>query len=101
MYPEVTAPTAGRRVLQREVAHWWWLPLAGALVWFLIAWLVLRANYSSLATVGVLVGVAFVIAALNEAALAALMRGGWAALHIVLAVGFVLGAVWAFVRPVN
>lgn len=88
-------------MLQREAARWWWVPLVGAVIWFVIAWLVLRANYTSLATVGVLVGVMFLIAAVNEGVLAALMRGGWAVWHIVLAVIFVLGAVWAFVRPIN
>jgi uncharacterized membrane protein HdeD (DUF308 family) len=91
----------GRRVLQREAERWWWLPLIGALIWFVIAWLVLRANVTSLATVGVLVGVVFVIAAANECALAALMRGGWAVLHVMVAVVFLLGGVWAFARPVN
>jgi uncharacterized membrane protein HdeD (DUF308 family) len=62
---------------------------------------VLRADYTSLATVGVLVGVVFLIAAVNEAALAAVMGGGWAVWHGVLAVLLVLGAIWAFVRPVN
>lgn len=91
----------GRRLLQRQAARWWWAPLVAALVWFVIAWLVFRANYTSLATVGVLVGVVLLIAAANEAAVAALMGGGWAVLHIALSVFFVLGAVWAFVRPVN
>jgi uncharacterized membrane protein HdeD (DUF308 family) len=93
--------TPGRRLLHRGAARWWWAPLVGAVIWFVIAWLVLRANYTSLATVGVLVGVAFLLAAANEVALAALMRGGWAVLHVVLAVFFALGALWAFIRPVN
>lgn len=36
----------------------------------------LRANYSSLTTVGVLVGVVFLIAAVSEGALAAVVTGG-------------------------
>jgi uncharacterized membrane protein HdeD (DUF308 family) len=102
MDPDVSRPgLLGRRMLQQQAARWWWTPLVAAFIWFIIAWLVLRANYTSLATVGVLVGVVFLIAAANEGALAAVMGGGWAVLHIVLAVFFVLGAVWAFVRPVN
>ena len=62
----------GRRVLQREAARWWWVPLIGAAVWFVIAWLMFRANYTSIVTVGVLVGVIFLIAAINEGAL-----GNW------------------------
>lgn len=91
----------GLRVLRREAGRWWWAPLVAGVIWFVIAWLVLRMNVTSLATVGVLVGIALVITAVNEAALAALMAGGWKAAHLVLAVVFVLGAAWAFVRPIN
>lgn len=91
----------GRRILQRDAGRWWWAPLVGAAIWFVVAWLVLRANYTSLATVGVIVGVAFLIAAVNEGALAAVMSTGWAVWHVLLAVVFVLGAVWAFARPVD
>jgi uncharacterized membrane protein HdeD (DUF308 family) len=89
------------RVLQREAARWWWAPLVAGVAWFVIGWLVLRANYTSLTTVGVLLGFAFLMAAINEGALGAMMHGGWAVLHYALAVFFVLGAVWAFVHPVN
>jgi uncharacterized membrane protein HdeD (DUF308 family) len=101
MGPDIPAVTFGRRILQREAARWWWAPLVAGVIWFVIAWLVLRADYTSLATVGVLVGVVFLIAAVNETALAAAMGGGWAVWHVVLAVFLVLGAIWAFVRPVN
>jgi uncharacterized membrane protein HdeD (DUF308 family) len=101
MDPDIPAATFGGHILRREAARWWWAPLVGAVIWFVIAWLVLRADYSSVATVGVILGVAFLIAAVNEVALAAVMGGGWAVWHVVLAVIFVLGAVWAFARPVN
>jgi uncharacterized membrane protein HdeD (DUF308 family) len=89
------------RVLQREAARWWWAPLVAGVVWFVIAWLVLRLNTTSLTTVGLLLGAAFLIGAINEGALGALMRGGWAFLHYALAVIFALGAIWSFVRPIN
>jgi uncharacterized membrane protein HdeD (DUF308 family) len=92
---------AGHRLLQREAARWWWVPLVGAGVWFVIAWLVLRANYTSLATVGVLIGIVLAVATVNEVAVAAAMRGGWRVLHIALAIFFALGALWAFIRPIN
>lgn len=92
---------AGRRMVQREAARWWWAPLVGAVVWFVIAWLVLRANYTSLATVGVLVAVVFLIAMVNEVALSSVVSGGWRVVHIALAVLFLLGALWGFIRPVN
>jgi uncharacterized membrane protein HdeD (DUF308 family) len=89
------------RVLQREAARWWWAPLVAGVVWFVVAWLVLRLNTTSLTTVGLLLGAVFLIAAINEGALGALMRGGWAVLHYSLAVIFALGAIWSFVRPIN
>jgi uncharacterized membrane protein HdeD (DUF308 family) len=98
-----TSPAAsgvGRRIAQ-TADRAWWLPLSVGIVWFVIAWLVLRADYRSLATVGVLVGVVFVVAAFAESVLSGLAPGGWRLLHGLLAVIYVLGAVWSFVRPVN
>jgi uncharacterized membrane protein HdeD (DUF308 family) len=91
----------GLRVLRREAARWWWVPLAAGVIWFMIAWLVLRMDVTSLATVGVLVGILFLITAVNEVAVAAFGTGGWKVAHYVLAAVFVLGAAWAFVRPIN
>jgi uncharacterized membrane protein HdeD (DUF308 family) len=88
-------------VLRREAGRWWWLPLLAGVAWFVIAWMVLRADVTSLATVGVLIGIAFVLAAVNEATQGAFMTGGWKVAHYLLALVFLLGAMWAFVRPVN
>jgi uncharacterized membrane protein HdeD (DUF308 family) len=90
-----------RRLLRQEASRWWWVPLVAGVAWFVVAWAVLRADATSLATVGVLVGVAFLLAAVNEAALGGLARGGWSVAHYVLGAVFVLGAAWAFVRPID
>ena len=91
----------GRRMLRRAAGRWWWVPLVAGVGWFLIAWLVLRADTTSLATVGVLVGVIFLLAAANEAAVAGFAAGGWRVAHYLLGAVFVLGALWAFVRPID
>jgi uncharacterized membrane protein HdeD (DUF308 family) len=102
VWPEVSEPgELVLRVLRREAGRWWWVPLVAGVVWFVIAWLVLRMDIRSLQTVGVLVGVLFLVAAVNEAAVAGFVVGGWRFAHYVMAGAFVLGAVWAFVRPVN
>jgi uncharacterized membrane protein HdeD (DUF308 family) len=90
----------GRRMLQREAARWWWVPLVGALVWLVIAWLVLRADYASLATVGVLVGVVLALGMVTELGMATLASGGWRVLHTAVAFLYLLGALWGFIRPV-
>jgi uncharacterized membrane protein HdeD (DUF308 family) len=97
----VANTSVAQGMLQEKAAKWWWVPLVAAGAWVVIAWVVLRADASSLVAVGVLIGVAFVMAAVNEGAMAATVGGWWAALHIALAVFFGLGAIWAFVRPVN
>jgi uncharacterized membrane protein HdeD (DUF308 family) len=88
-------------VLRREATRWWWLPLVTGVAWLIIGWAVLRADVTSLKTVGVLVGVVFLGVALTESVLAWLFHGGWRVLHALVAALFVLGAAWAFVRPVN
>jgi uncharacterized membrane protein HdeD (DUF308 family) len=98
-----TSPAAGAvgRRIQRTAERAWWLPLAVGIIWFVIAWLVLRADYTSLATVGVLVGIVLLVAAVTEGMLTSLAPGGWRLLHGALTVIYVLGAVWSFLRPVN
>src|SRR5689334_1349334 len=97
--PPVSGPVS--RVLRREAGRWWWLPLVAGVVWFVIAGLVLRADATSLAIVGVLVGITFLIAAVNETVLAQLMTGGWKVAQYVLAFVFLVGALWSFIRPVD
>ena len=94
-------PGIAGRLVKREAARWWWAPLVAGITWFLIAWLVLRANITSLATVGVLVGVVLLIGAVTEGGLGAFMVGGWKVVHYALAVLFLICALWSFVRPIN
>jgi uncharacterized membrane protein HdeD (DUF308 family) len=93
------APVQG--MLQEKAARWWWVPLIAAGAWVVVAWVVLRSDYRSVVAVGVLVGVVLLMAAINEGAMVVAVSGGWKVLHIALAVFFALGAIWAFVRPVN
>jgi uncharacterized membrane protein HdeD (DUF308 family) len=90
-----------RDVLRREAMRWYWVPLVTGLAWFVIGWAVLRADVTSLRTVGILVGFVFLGVAVTEAALAWLFHGGWRVMHAVVSVLFLLSAGWAFVRPVD
>jgi uncharacterized membrane protein HdeD (DUF308 family) len=85
----------------REGARYWWAFLVSGILWLLIAWLVLRLNTTSIATVGVLLGVVFLLSGINEVGLASVVPGGWKVWHWILAVIFLLGALYGFVRPVN
>jgi uncharacterized membrane protein HdeD (DUF308 family) len=89
------------RMVGREAARYWWVFLLLGLAWFLIAWLVLRLNTTSIATVGVLLGAVFLFAAINDLGVAALASGGWKVWYYVMAAIFFLGALYGFIRPVN
>jgi hypothetical protein len=71
------------------------------ILWLLIAWMVLRLNSTSIATVGILLGVVFLLAGINEVGMASLAPGGWKVWHYILAGIFFLGALWGFIRPVS
>jgi uncharacterized membrane protein HdeD (DUF308 family) len=92
---------SGERMIVREAARYWWVLLVSGIIWLLIAWLVLRLNTTSIATVGVLLGVVFLLSGINEVGLATVVPGGWKVWHYILAVIFFLGALYGFVRPVN
>ena len=89
------------RTLVQDAARWWWLFLLAGIAWLLLAWLVLRVNATSIAAVGVLIGVVFLMAGINELGLAGMVSGGWKVWHYIMAFIFLLGALWGFIRPVN
>ena len=89
------------RSLVRQGARYWWIPLITGVAWLVVAWLVLRLNQTSLTTVGVLLGIVLIAAGVNEAAVAVFLPGGWKVWHIVMSVIFLLGGLWALIRPVN
>ena len=92
--------TEGRMIV-REGARYWWVFLLTGIAWLLIAWLVLRMDITSIAAVGVLLGVVFFVASVNEVGLGSLMSGGWKILHYVMALIFFIGGLWSLVRPVD
>ena len=102
--PEAMEERAGIRSSTRaavwRLAGPWWMFLLTGIVWIIISVLVLRFTIASVATVGVLVGVVFLLAAVNEFLIAS-VRYSWRWAHILLGVLFVAGAVWAFVNPFN
>ena len=86
--PEAMEERAGIRSSTRaavwRLAGPWWMFLLTGIVWIIISVLVLRFTIASVATVGVLVGVVFLLAAVNEFLIAS-VRYGWRWAHILLA----------------
>ncbi|MGH2488569.1 MAG: HdeD family acid-resistance protein [Candidatus Limnocylindria bacterium] len=81
-----------------EITGIWWLFLITGIAWVIIALIVLRFDTTSIATVGVLLGVVFLLAGLNEFMIS-IVRRTWRWAHIVLGVIFLIGAIAAFATP--
>jgi uncharacterized membrane protein HdeD (DUF308 family) len=94
-----TEPQSGNRsAMLAQLGGPWWVLLVTGVAWLIISAAVLRFNTTSVATIGVLIGVVFLIASASEIVLAA-ARASWGWLHILMSVLFIGAAIWAFVRP--
>jgi uncharacterized membrane protein HdeD (DUF308 family) len=85
----------------REVGKAWWIFFVTGVLWLIVSMVVLRFDESSRTTVGVIIGVVFVLGMLSELMMLAADSGGWKFLHGVLAVLFGLAAIWCFVQPTD
>jgi uncharacterized membrane protein HdeD (DUF308 family) len=83
----------------RQMSKSWWLFLCTGLLWFVIALVVLRMNERSITTVGVIMGVVFIVGAFSEFLMMGADSTGWKIFHGLLGVLFVLAGIWAFVQP--
>jgi uncharacterized membrane protein HdeD (DUF308 family) len=90
----------GTRAALWRLAGPWWLFLVTGIAWLIISWVVLRFTPASITTVGVLLGVLFLLGALNEFLIAS-VSPSWRWAHVLLGILFVVGAIWAFARPFN
>jgi uncharacterized membrane protein HdeD (DUF308 family) len=97
---ERTAIRSGTRAALWRLAGPWWLFLLTGLAWLIISWVVLRFTPASVTTVGVLMGVLFLLAAVNEFVVGSVGHS-WRWAHILLGILFAGGAIWSFARPFN
>jgi uncharacterized membrane protein HdeD (DUF308 family) len=87
------------RAQVRDATRWWWVFIVTGVIWLMISLVVLRFTESSVSTIGILIGVVFTIAAIEEFMVAGVTSGGWMVVHVILAVIFVLGAIWGYANP--
>lgn len=78
----------------------WWVLLLTGIAWLIFSVIVLRFTTTSVATIGVLMGVVFLAAMVNEFLIAS-VRPRWRWAHVLLGILFLGGAIWAFVHPYN
>jgi uncharacterized membrane protein HdeD (DUF308 family) len=103
---ETVTPSGRRHQLGQELredvistTRYWWLMLIAGVAWIVIAIVILRFNYATVSTIAALFGVFCFVAAVNEAMVGAVSSRGWRIWHWLLALGFVVVGIFAFVRP--
>jgi uncharacterized membrane protein HdeD (DUF308 family) len=85
----------------RDITGYWWAALAAGIAWVVVALVILQFNNASVTTVGILVGLMFTFAGIQNLALASVpgMTARWAwALFGVL---FLVSAVICFAHPAS
>lgn len=85
----------------RDITGYWWASLVAGIAWVVVALVILQFDHASVTTVGILVGLMFTCAGIQNLALASVpgMTARWAwALFGVL---FLVSAVICFVNPEN
>ena len=97
---ERTALRSRTRAALWRLAGPWWMFLLTGIAWLILSWIALRFNPASIPTVGVLLGVYFLVATINEFFIASVMSS-WRWLHIVMGIIFAFGAGWSFAQPYN
>jgi hypothetical protein len=92
-------PTSLREKV-REITGYWWVGLVAGITWLVISLVILQFDSASVTTVGVLVGVMFVLAAVqNIAVMTVAVEHRWVpALFSVL---FLVAALICFIDPVS
>ena len=100
----------GLRDAAREISGYWWMWLVSGIAWIVISAVILQFDEASITTVGVLVGLMFLLASIQNAVLASAPRaalesagvsGAWRWVSGLFAVLFLIAAVICFISPEN
>lgn len=98
--PRVASSNAvpGPRGALREMTSMWWLSLVAGIAWLAVALIILQFDQASVTTVGILVGVMFCFAGIQNLALASTpVPARW--LWAVFGVLFLISGIVCFVNP--
>ena len=82
-----------------EFGRAWWVFLLTGILWFLVAIIILRFDYTSVSAISILFGIVAIFAGINEFMMLAASGGWWKVLHGLLGVLFIVVGIIAFVHP--
>lgn len=99
---------AGFREAAREISGYWWLSLVAGIAWIAISAIILQFDNASITTIGILIGVMFLLASVQNLTFATLPREaleslgvskGWRWVSGLFAALFLVAAVICFISP--
>jgi hypothetical protein len=97
---DVESAAVEGQVVGQLAAQWWWIWLILGILWIVVSVIILQFRTASLVAVGIVVGVVFIVAGLQEF-FTAYMSGGWRWLWIAIGVLLVIAGIWALFNPVG
>jgi uncharacterized membrane protein HdeD (DUF308 family) len=93
-----SATPSALRGAARQLGKWWWLFLVAGIAWIVIALVVLQFDEASITTVGVLIGIMFLISGAQQLVLAMIApRFKW--LFAIFGVLFTIAGVISLISP--
>ena len=83
----------------RKIAGYWWVGLVAGIAWIVISAVILQFDSASITTVGVLIGLMFMLSAAQNFALASVADGAMSWASALFGVLFVAAGVICFIDP--
>jgi uncharacterized membrane protein HdeD (DUF308 family) len=93
---EATAPDPFR-----ELARLWWVWLVTGVCWIVVALIVLQFDQASINTVGILIGIMFLVAGTQNIFFGAIASGGTRWLLLIFGTLFWMAGIVAIIRPAD
>jgi uncharacterized membrane protein HdeD (DUF308 family) len=98
--PTAPGPTDPVTSMVEQVASYWWVELLLGIFWLVISVVVLKFNNASVTTVGILIGLMFLLFAAQESVLAAVdKRGRW--LWVIFSVLLAAAGIVSLIHPTS
>jgi uncharacterized membrane protein HdeD (DUF308 family) len=98
--PSAMRPDKELRAAASEVTGYWWLWLLAGIAWIVISLVILQFDSASVTTVGILIGLMFMLAAGQNFYLTSIREtGGWRWVTAFFGVMFLVSGVICFVSP--
>ena len=96
-----SAIEADFRGAARDFGKWWWLWLVAGVFWTIAAFVVLQFDQASITTVGVLIGILFIVTSVEQFFIGALVQSGWRWMFWIFGVLFFAAGIISFIHPEN